>query len=106
MKSNRYVFHSNLGCDVICYYDTKQTWCVFVCVFCVCRMEVEQLQSLRSAVREELQELEQQLEDRLMEMTHHPQYRVYTHVTSQTIYKHNAGYIFTQYTHMVQAIYT
>lgn len=39
------------------------------------RLEVEQLQSLRSAVREELQELEQQLEDRLMELTHHTQYR-------------------------------
>ncbi|XP_068428572.1 protein ITPRID2 isoform X2 [Clinocottus analis] len=39
------------------------------------RMEVEQLQSLRSSVREELQELEQQLEDRLMELTHHTQHR-------------------------------
>ncbi|XP_070770242.1 protein ITPRID2 [Enoplosus armatus] len=39
------------------------------------RLEVEQLQSLRSAVREELQELEQQLEDRLMELTEHTQHR-------------------------------
>ncbi|XP_041806269.1 protein ITPRID2 isoform X2 [Chelmon rostratus] len=39
------------------------------------RMEVEQLQALRSAVREELQELEQQLEDRLIGLTHHTQYR-------------------------------
>lgn len=39
------------------------------------RLELEQLQSLRSAVREELQELEQQLEDRLMELTHRTQHR-------------------------------
>lgn len=52
-----------------------------VCVFvhlCGCRLEVEQLQTLRSAVREELQELEQQLEDRLMELTHQTKYRVDT----------------------------
>lgn len=44
----------------------------------VCRLELEQLQSLRSAVREELQELEQQLEDRL-ELTHRTQHRVNAH---------------------------
>lgn len=49
-----------------------------MCVF-VCRLELEQLQSLRSAVREELQELEQQLEDRLMELTHRTQHRVNAH---------------------------
>uniref|UniRef100_A0A3B4FTB3 ITPR interacting domain containing 2 n=2 Tax=Pundamilia nyererei TaxID=303518 RepID=A0A3B4FTB3_9CICH len=42
------------------------------------RLELEQLQSLRSAVREELQELEQQLEDRL-ELTHRTQHRVNAH---------------------------
>lgn len=58
-----------------------------VCVLCALlryRLELEQLQSLRSAVREELQELEQQLEDRLVELTHQTRYGVYTH----TRYKH------------------
>uniref|UniRef100_A0A8C2XGU1 Sperm-specific antigen 2 C-terminal domain-containing protein n=1 Tax=Cyclopterus lumpus TaxID=8103 RepID=A0A8C2XGU1_CYCLU len=58
------------------------------------RMEVEQLQSLRSSVREELQELEQQLEDRLMELTQHTHHRVYTHKN-----RHSAVYIHTQHTH-------
>lgn len=47
-----------------------------------CRLEVTQLQSLRAAVREELQELEQQLDDKLLELTHQTKYRVqiyYTH---------------------------
>ncbi|TWW81140.1 Sperm-specific antigen 2 [Takifugu flavidus] len=38
------------------------------------RLEVEQLQALRSAVREELQELEQQLEDKLLDLTQQTKY--------------------------------
>lgn len=41
-----------------------------------CRLEVEQLQALRSAVREELQELEQQLEDKLLDLTQQRKYGV------------------------------
>ncbi|XP_054643311.1 protein ITPRID2 isoform X2 [Dunckerocampus dactyliophorus] len=40
------------------------------------RLEVEHLQSLRSAVRDELLELEQQLEDKVMELTQHGPSRV------------------------------
>lgn len=60
--------------------------CIVLCALSCYRLELEQLQSLRSAVREELQELEQQLEDRLVELTHQTRYGVYTEL--QTCYKH------------------
>uniref|UniRef100_A0A4W6DHS7 ITPR-interacting domain-containing protein n=1 Tax=Lates calcarifer TaxID=8187 RepID=A0A4W6DHS7_LATCA len=64
------------------------------------RLEVEQLQSLRSAVREELQELERQLEDRLIELTHHTQHGVYTHNTNPTGFYTQA----TEHVHTTQAL--
>lgn len=68
---------------------------VFLCALPRRRLELEQLQSLRSAVREELQELEQQLEDRLVELTHQARYGVCAE--RRTCYKHVHIRMYTQW---------